>query len=179
MNIPRTVKISLFKHVAFKKDCWLWTGALKENGYGCMGTNQKSGMYPHRVSFELFNGPIPRGLCVLHTCDNRRCINPDHLWIGTHADNARDMIRKNRARHGEKHPGAKLTEKDVIFIKNLMSDNAPRDHEIARLFNLKKATISAIRRNKLWINVAWPIPYKELIRKYKSKWGATVFRSEE
>jgi hypothetical protein len=75
--------------------CWEWTASFRGLGYGQIKVNQKM-LYAHRVSWEMANGPIPDGLCVLHHCDNPPCVNPDHLFLGTQADNMRDKVRKNR-----------------------------------------------------------------------------------
>lgn len=82
--------------------CLLWTGAADQNGYGVITVNRKP-VGAHRVSWSLANGPIPGGLHILHRCDTPPCINPDHLFLGTPADNVADMIRKQRHRFGRRH----------------------------------------------------------------------------
>ena len=84
-------------------DCWLWTGAKYSNGYGCVfdigpPPRKKRRTLAHRVSYQLSVGPIPPSILVLHKCDVRLCVNPEHLFLGTHKDNTQDMIKKNR--HG-------------------------------------------------------------------------------
>jgi hypothetical protein len=81
--------------------CWIWTGSHASNGYGRV-LLCKGGVSAHRVSYELNVGPIPPGLRVLHKCDTRSCVNPDHLFLGTTQDNATDMARKDRGRRSKK-----------------------------------------------------------------------------
>src|SRR5882757_2976958 len=84
--------------------CWEWIGAIKPDlGYGRMYVNKKP-VYPHRFSYELHFGPIPKGLYVCHTCDNRSCVRPEHLFIGSAKDNTRDMIKKGRNAKGKMLP---------------------------------------------------------------------------
>lgn len=87
--------------------CWLWTGSTNHNGYGKLwvmnadGTRSK--VRAHRLSYELHKGPIPKGVLVLHRCDNRTCTNPDHLYLGTHWDNAYDAVKRGRI-HNDRDP---------------------------------------------------------------------------
>jgi HNH endonuclease/Ribbon-helix-helix protein, copG family len=82
--------------------CHVWSGAQNGWGYGRLRRGARSARHSsaHRVAWELKNGPVPDGLFVLHRCDNRACVNPDHLWLGTHSDNMRDMIAKGRHKIG-------------------------------------------------------------------------------
>ena len=86
--------------------CWLWTASKFPNGYGQIGIGGRN-RYAHRVSHELYVGPIPDGMLVCHTCDIPLCVNPSHLWLGTHADNMSDRNKKGRQAAGNKH-GARL-----------------------------------------------------------------------
>ncbi len=81
-------------------DCWEWTAALNNIGYGMFRWTSNKMRTAHRVSYELFNGPIPIGLAVCHSCDNPKCVNPAHLWAGTLKQNAEDMVAKGRNGRG-------------------------------------------------------------------------------
>lgn len=100
--------------------CWEWQGGVAVHGYGRIHSNG-SQIRVHRYSYELNVGPIPDGLYVLHRCDNRRCVRPDHLFLGTHLDNLADMYAKGRQRYrplrGEDHNQAKLNEGAVLDIR--------------------------------------------------------------
>jgi hypothetical protein len=86
-------------------DCWEWTAAKNNIGYGMFRFSKELMRTAHRVSYEINKGPIPHGMVVCHTCDNPKCVNPDHLWVGTHKDNSRDMTSKGR--HGKHMLGKK------------------------------------------------------------------------
>lgn len=79
--------------------CWLWTGALNTAGRGILRVNYQT-KQAHRLSFERHKGPIPDGMCVCHTCDVGNCVNPNHLWLGTHQENMTDMANKGRSTRG-------------------------------------------------------------------------------
>jgi hypothetical protein len=101
--------------------CWVWTASIKGNGYGKIGAGGAGSgwLHAHRVSWKLANGPIPDGLQVLHRCDNRPCVRPDHLFLGTALDNQADCVAKGRKRLGSRVVGSKITEADVIDIRSL------------------------------------------------------------
>lgn len=136
--------------------CWLWIGSVTSHGYGKMGRmlrDKKTIMKAaHRFSWEHHHGPIRDGLCVLHKCDNTYCVNPDHLFLGTQADNVTDMHTKGRcgAPKGIRHYAAKLTESDIHAIK--ISDK--KQSELARDFGVAPCTISGVRSGKYWKHIS-------------------------
>lgn len=136
-------------------DCWEWTAYL-EDGYGKIRIAGKS-VLAHRVAYELTKGPIPEGLCVCHRCDNRKCVNPRHLWLGTNADNVADREAKGRNRlpdcKGEAHGNAKLTAEDVLRIRELYDDGGYTQKEIARLFGIARTQVSRIVNGHHWRHV--------------------------
>jgi hypothetical protein len=131
--------------------CWLWTGALTRKGYGHMCLASGKTMTAHRRSWQLHYGEIPPGMHVLHRCDVRCCVNPDHLFLGTNQDNTDDKVRKGRQgrMHGEKNHQAKLTEIDVRTILSMGGSNIA----IGRIFGVSNVLISRIRQRKAWRHV--------------------------
>lgn len=130
-----------------KTGCWNWTGStFSFTGYACLclGTRHLSA----RLSYVTFRGCIGTSL-VLHRCDNRLCINPDHLFLGTNADNSKDMKDKGRSLYGEKNHAAKLTEEDVLRIRELMKQGI-KPTVIAREYGVTSTTIYYIRNGKSW-----------------------------
>lgn len=125
--------------------CWIFYGAQTSRGYGQIGIQGKSQL-AHRVSYELFCGPIPDGLDVMHSCDLPICINPDHLSVGTRQANMDDMVNKKRQAFGEKNARARITEADVLAIRSYPGSL----RETAKIFNVCKATVGHIRSGRNW-----------------------------
>jgi hypothetical protein len=136
-----------------KNTCWRWGGGNKGNGYGSFVYRGKT--WPaHRAAYALFVGEPPKGMDVCHTCDNRECVNPDHLFLGTRADNMADCKAKGRTargaalgdRRGEKGSAAKLTWDDVRAIRS--SNEKPKS--IAAKYGVTNDNINRIRRHDTW-----------------------------
>lgn len=122
-------------------DCWIWWGTLSSEGYGVVGRGgSANGMaLAHRVSWEIKNGEIPSGKIIMHSCDNRRCVNPAHLKLGTVKENQRDMAAKGRS------PGRRLTKAQVEEIQTTMNVPGSRK-QLAEKFGVKPQTITIWRR---------------------------------
>jgi predicted XRE-type DNA-binding protein len=132
--------------------CWLWTGSVTSNGYGMFPANSKT-LRAHRVSWEFHYGPIPTGKLVCHTCDNRLCVRPDHLFLGTPYDNMQDKIEKGRSKYvpvfGERNGNAKLTTRDIVHIRKLIASGRYLHREIAEMFGIDRSTVSHIRAGNI------------------------------
>lgn len=144
--------IDPFSHyVVLESGCWNWSGGVDIYGYGHYTGNKKA----HRMFYEKFRGAIPRGMFVCHACDNRRCVNPDHLFLGTPADNSRDMVNKGRHAYGSRTRKSRLNERAVREI--LQSDEPC--FVLAKRFGVRDTTISYVRLGKTWKHVPRPDGY--------------------
>lgn len=135
--------------------CWNWTASLTDLGYGQFAINpgaSNANTRAHRVAWELTNGPVPEGLSVLHHCDNRKCCRPDHLYVGTQAQNVDDMMSRDRwgGAVGEDSPHAKLTAEDVIEIRRLHATGQWTMAALGRKFGVVYQLISKIVHRKIW-----------------------------
>jgi hypothetical protein len=148
--------------------CWVWHRLRAPSGYGSFSFGQTH-WRAHRMAWLLTYGPIPRGLWVLHRCDNRPCIRPDHLFLGTVHDNVADMVRKGRQargeRHafvihperrpyGERHGSAKLTSEQVDTVRARYRSGLATQRELAAEFGVSHFTINHIVRNRIWRDAA-------------------------
>jgi hypothetical protein len=126
-------------------ECWTWTACVNLTGYGRFGEG-----LAHRKSWEINKGTIPKGICVLHSCDNPPCVNPAHLFLGTHLENIADRVAKGRsARHiGEMNGRAKLTLSQVQFIRAASKTASVKS--LARIYGVSNWHIYRIIRGKSW-----------------------------
>lgn len=147
----RDLTSRLYANVSLNEDtgCWEWTGAVgKQNGYGIITINGKAEA-AHRVSYKISVGEIAKGLMVLHKCNNRICVNPEHLYLGTHNDNMRDMAH-TQAVKGENNARALLSESDVKEIKQLIKERKMFYRDIAEKYGVKRQTIKDIALGRTW-----------------------------
>ena len=131
--------------------CWEWTGAMTRSGYMGYGRLRMNSKYylAHRVSYKMEYGSIPNGLCVCHTCDNRKCVRPSHLFLRTQKDNMVDCSVKGRIAKGSRSAKSKLTETQV---KTIHKDK--RLHkEIAKAYGVDRSIISKIKGGKIWKHI--------------------------
>ena len=131
--------------------CWEWLGNIATHGYGRVWFGRQRWRV-HRLAYVLAYGPIPDGVCVLHHCDKRSCVRPEHLWLGSTAENSRDMVNKGRSVHlvGEQKGTSKLCTREVLEIRALRTQEWPGNLAVARRFGVSTTTIKAIVRRKIW-----------------------------
>ena len=131
--------------------CWEWLGASMFGGYGRIKVYGKV-VSTHRLSWETFYGKIPGGMLVCHHCDNPSCVNPEHLFLGTHKDNTQDSVYKNRRfiPSGESHGRSKLSVDEVLKIKSLNKNQAISHGKLAKMFGVTKSTITSILVGRTW-----------------------------
>lgn len=143
------MKLKLHGKIQNANGCWEWKGFRLKTGYGKFSYKRKSYL-AHRISWYLFNGPIPDYLCVCHKCDNPPCINPEHLFLGTQVDNIQDMIKKNRRDFkGENAPYRKLSSNQVLKIRELIQ-NGVKQKEICRIFDITQGHVASIKYRRCW-----------------------------
>lgn len=149
-----------------RNSCWEWQGSRTAGGYGNTGGHGYPHSLAHRVAWELARGPIPDGLWALHHCDNPPCCNPDHLYLGVHAENIRDRVTRDRTAAGEHHgsrttpeatprgdghSNAKLTAADVRTIRALRGQVS--EYQLAERFGVSRSTIGHVMQGTTWQHV--------------------------
>lgn len=141
--------------------CWLWTGAHLTTGYGeiALGGRPRKRLLAHRVSWELANGPIPDGFLVCHRCDNPPCVRPDHLFLGTNADNLADMASKGRhyltrdperAKRGEAHYKSRFTAEQVRAMRDRYAAGGITQNALAAELGISRNTLQSVLNKRNW-----------------------------
>lgn len=138
-----------WKYVKKTGYCWNWVGTIRTWGYGQAYVNRRA-ISAHRYSWQIHYGEIPSGKLICHRCDNRLCVNPEHLFLGTQAENIRDCMNKGRWHIGEKHGMAVLSENEVIAIRNKYVPYKVKCRHLAEEFKVTEATIRDIVCRKTW-----------------------------
>ena len=133
-----------------KDNCWNWTGPISGSGsgYGHIFINKKY-WRAHRLVWKLTHGVIPKGIHVLHKCDNTRCVNPNHLFLGTHRDNINDMMHKGRQTRGTRTGTNKLSESDVREIRKRAAAGE-ETVELAKEFGIVTRTAWSVATKRSW-----------------------------
>lgn len=153
--VDTKLKERFFNFIERDGDCWIWIGHVTQNGYGQIKYKSKA-LAAHRLSYEIHKGPISEGMYICHSCDNPRCVNPEHLWEGTHTDNMRDMYAKGRQRFnpvkGQDNRASKLTEAQVVYIKQQLKLGV-KQRTLAIQFNVSDAAIHYIKTGEVWAHI--------------------------
>jgi hypothetical protein len=150
---PRPPVDRFWEKVDRSGECWLWTAGRRGDGYGAFQAESNRQVGAHRFSYELHHGEIPVGMVVMHSCDTPLCVNPDHLSVGTSADNAADSARKARRPRGSDNSQAKLTEEQVLALRAQYARGGITQKELAAQYSISHALVSFIVTRRAWRHI--------------------------
>lgn len=151
VRLSLEARLLLYTAIENEPLCWLWNGPMTNDGYGYLRLqNPRRNIRAHRAWYELANGPAPAHLTVRHSCDTPPCCNPEHLFLGTQADNMHDMAIRRRSALGIKNGQAKLSEQIVAIVRLLCADGRFYQREIAAAVGVSQTCISKIARETRW-----------------------------
>jgi len=177
-RIPRTVndwkkdfsKITTKQDRGYKTECWVWGIKKSKESYGVTRLNGIP-IAAHRASWIIHRGKIPSGKFILHRCDVRRCVNPDHLFLGTAKDNADDMIKKGRQKHpaGEDSASSVLCAGQVLAIRHLLEETRENYVSIGKKFKISCNAVRSIATGKTWTHLGPIDPISRQVRKLTSE----------
>lgn len=164
MRTRKTLAERFWPKVEKTDGCWIWHGSRSKLGYGRIyNGGKKPYLLPaNRAAYLICRGEIPETMCVCHSCDNPRCVNPDHLWLGTHAENMKDMYDKNRnlgpknRAKGERHGMAKINWNIVNEIRSVQDRRYGYRVKLAKKFGISTQIIERILRNETWMSEQGP-----------------------
>lgn len=153
MGRKATAPLVRFEHLFIPEPmsgCWLWLGAITRSGYAVFTDRGRRYVRGHRFAWEAYRGVVPADRMVCHRCDVRCCVNPDHLFLGTHAENMDDRNRKNRQAHNR--PGAILNEAIVVDIRDRLL-RGEKERALANEYRMARTTIADIKWRRTWSHI--------------------------
>lgn len=169
-------RVRFWGHVRKTSKCWLWQSTLSKKGYGAFGLGPRTAhkvLAAHRVAWRLTHGDIPMGLQVCHSCDRPSCVRPDHLFVGTAADNSRDMMQKGRDQRNGAKWNARLTAKQVRQIHRATD----RQEDTALRFGISSSMVAMIQTGRTWRHLGLPPRYRGNYRKLSASLAQEVRES--
>lgn len=147
----KTLQQKIYEKFRVTPGCWVWTGAKKKDGYGYVRHDGRE-FLAHRAAYFLRHGNLNPGLCICHTCDNRLCVNPDHLWQGTALENDADKMAKGRQAKGERMGSAKLSAQQVAEIRTVFTGGRGGENTVSlgKKYGVSPSTIWDVVNRVNW-----------------------------